>query len=112
MSTNKLAAIIIACTVVIILVIVLVIPFLLRTYTLSLTISPSGAGSVYPSGGEYKTGAQITLTASPARGYTFVNWTGNVDTIGSVNATTTTITMNGDYTITANFAVGSPMGYS
>jgi uncharacterized repeat protein (TIGR02543 family) len=112
MTTNKLAAIIIACTVVIILVMVLVIPFLLRTHTLSVSVNLSGAGLVYPTGGEYRTGALVTLTASPARGYMFVNWTGDVGTVASVNATTTTVTMNGDYTITANFAVGSPMGYS
>jgi hypothetical protein len=33
----------------------------------------------------------------------FVNWTGDVGTIGNVNAAVTNITMNGDYSITANF---------
>jgi len=112
MSTNKLAGIIIACTVVIILVIVLVIPPLLKTYTLSVSVSPPGAGTVSPSCGQYKPGAQVTLTANPASTYIFVNWTGDVGTIASINATTTTITMNGDYTITANLAVRPPMGYS
>ena len=36
-------------------------------------------------------------------GYRFVNWTGDVGTIANVNAASTTITMNGDYSITANF---------
>jgi hypothetical protein len=47
----------------------------------------------------------VNLVASPATGYQFVNWTGNVGTIANVNAASTTITMNGNYLITANFAV-------
>jgi uncharacterized repeat protein (TIGR02543 family) len=35
-------------------------------------------------------------------GYLFDEWTGDVGTITDVNAATN-ITMNGDYTITANF---------
>jgi len=36
-------------------------------------------------------------------GYRFVNWTGDVGAIADVNATTTTISMNGDCSITAKF---------
>jgi len=36
-------------------------------------------------------------------GYRFDRWTGDVGTIADVNAAITTITMNGDYSITANF---------
>jgi len=36
-------------------------------------------------------------------GYQFVKWSGDVDTIGNVNAHLTTITMQGSYSITANF---------
>jgi len=41
--------------------------------------------------------------ATPDADYRFVDWTGDVGTVANVNAATTTITMNGDYTITANF---------
>jgi len=44
----------------------------------------------------------IPLVAVPDEGYRFDEWTGDVGTIADVNATTT-ITMNGDYAITANF---------
>jgi hypothetical protein len=54
---------------------------------------------VSPSGGEYESGLQITLIATPASGYIFVNWTGDVGTVGDVNAATTNITLNLDYTI-------------
>lgn len=113
MSKNKLAGIIVGCTVAIVLVIVLVVP-LLRTPTqtpkhaLSISISPSGAGSVSPSGGEYESGTEVTLTASPASGYRFVNWTGDVGSIANFTAASTTIMMQGNYTITANFEVIPP----
>ena len=41
--------------------------------------------------------------AAPNAGYDFVNWTGDVGTIVNVNGATTTIAMNDDYSITANF---------
>ena len=100
MSKNKLAGIIIACTIAIIVVIVLIYfkPWE-RTYTLSASVSPPQAGSVSPSGGEYDAGEQITLTASPASGYTFDNWSGSAsDTISTI-----TITMDSDKGLTAHF---------
>jgi Leucine-rich repeat (LRR) protein len=71
-----------------------------------LTISSTAGGSVTtPGQGTFTrdAGMVVSLVATPASGYRFVNWTGNVGTIANVNAATTTITMNGDYTITANF---------
>ena len=52
----------------------------------------------------------VDLTATPASGYEFVNWTGDVvSTIAAVNASTTTITINPntDYEIKANFQLKS-----
>jgi hypothetical protein len=51
----------------------------------------------------YDAGTVVNLTATADADYHFVNWTGNVGTIGDDEEATTTITMNGDYTITANF---------
>jgi uncharacterized repeat protein (TIGR02543 family) len=72
----------------------------------ALTTSSTAGGSVITPGEgafTYYIGKVISLVASPASGYRFVNWTGNVGTIANVNAASTTITMNGDYSITANF---------
>ncbi len=72
----------------------------------SLTISSTAGGSVTaPGEGSfvYNVGTAVDLVATPDTGYRFVNWTGDVGTIANVNAATTTITMNGDYSITANF---------
>jgi uncharacterized protein YkwD len=74
----------------------------------SLIISSSAGGSVTtPGEGTFvgDAGLVVGLVATPVTGYHFVNWTGNVGTIANTNAASTTITMNGDYSITANFEV-------
>jgi hypothetical protein len=74
-----------------------------------LDISSTEGGSVTePGEGEFpycqEQGERVNLVATPDAGYRFVNWTGDVDTIDDVDSATTTITVNGDYSITANFA--------
>jgi preprotein translocase subunit YajC len=72
----------------------------------SLTISSTEGGSVTLPGEGTSIHAATTvvnLVATPASGYQFVNWTGNVGTIANVNAASTIITMNSNYSITANF---------
>jgi hypothetical protein len=69
------------------------------THTLTINISPLGTGSVFPSSGEYESGVQVTLTASPASGYTFEYWSGSV----SGTTSTITITMDSDKSVTAHF---------
>jgi hypothetical protein len=72
----------------------------------NLTVSSTEGGHVAtPKEGifTYDAGTVVNLTAEAGEGYHFVNWTGDVNTIADVNNATTTITMNGDYSITANF---------
>jgi len=72
----------------------------------SLTISVTEGGeAVTPGEGTftYDEGTSVTLVVFPHSGYDFVNWTGDVETIGDINAASTTITMNDDYEVTANF---------
>jgi len=74
-----------------------------------LTVSSTAGGAVtVPGEGAftYDKGTLIALVAQPDEGYQFVNWTGDVDSIADVNSASTTITMNGDYTISANFGIG------
>jgi len=81
----------------------------------NLTISSTSLGSVTTPGAgtsHYQEGTVVNLVATPDPGYRFVNWTGNVGTIANVNAASTTITMNSNYSITANFAVIPPGQYS
>lgn len=74
----------------------------------NLTVASGDNGSVTDPGegahGPYDGGTQVNLVATPDAGYMFNEWTGDTDTIADVNAASTTITMNGDYSITASFA--------
>ena len=72
----------------------------------NLTTSSTAGGNVTTPGEgvfSYDEGTVVGLVATPDASYRFVNWTGNVSTVADVYAATTTITMNGNYSITANF---------
>jgi hypothetical protein len=69
------------------------------TYVLSTTVSPSEAGSISPSSGEYESGVEVKLTASPASGYSFDYWSGDASGTQSI----ITVTMDSDKDIVANF---------
>jgi hypothetical protein len=101
MSRSKLIGIITACIAVVVVVVVIVTRPPTGTYTLNVAVSPSGTGSVSPSGGQYESGAQVTLTASPAGGYIIDHWGGSA----SGSAPTITITMDSDKQITAYFGL-------
>ncbi|WP_308992361.1 Ig-like domain-containing protein [Mariniflexile litorale] len=65
-----------------------------------LTTSVIGQGNISPSSGSYVQGSSVNLTATPASGYQFDNWSG--DASGSSNPLT--ITMDGNKAVTANFS--------
>jgi len=79
-------------------------------YTLTVNISPQGAGSVSlnPSGGSYTAGTQVTLTATANSGYVFSNWSGDLS--GTQNPVT--ITVNSNKTVTANFTQQQQQQYT
>jgi len=73
---------------------------------LSLTISSATGGSVTTPGEGafiYDAGTEVDLVATPDSGYRFVNWIGDTDTVADVNAASTTVTINDDYAVLANF---------
>jgi hypothetical protein len=74
----------------------------------TLTLAVNGSGSTTPSVGRhaYAAGTVVSIAAAPAGGYRFVNWSGDVDATANVIAATTTVTMNADYSMTANFEEG------
>ncbi len=77
-----------------------------------LTISTTTGGSVIaPGEGKftYDVGQPVSLVAEPDDGYRFVEWTGNVATIDDLNAASTTVIADGDYSITANFEEVPPV---
>jgi len=77
----------------------------------TLTTSSTVGGSVaIPGEGVflYDAGTSVSLLATADSGYRFVGWTGNVGTVADVNSRSTTITMQGNYSITANFGAKPP----
>ena len=85
----------------------------LTAYLYTLTISSTGGGSVRTPGEgtfTYDPGTEVELVAITEFFYHFDKWTGDVGTIADVNSAATNITMNGDYSITANFRFG-PFGW-
>lgn len=71
-----------------------------------LSISSSEGGDVTTPGEgvfNYGAGTVIEIIAEAEEGYRFVNWTGDVVTVADINASSTTITVDGNHSITANF---------
>jgi len=82
--------------------------FALLSY--SLTVDSTDGGEVTsPEEGThtYGCGTVVYLVAEADLGYHFVEWTGDTGTIADVDAAETTITMSGNYSITANFGLFS-----
>jgi len=72
-----------------------------------LTISSTVGGSVtVPGEGarSYNAGTVVELVATPDEGYEFRRWTGDTQQIADPDSASTTITMNGDYSIVASFS--------
>ncbi|MCD6390486.1 MAG: right-handed parallel beta-helix repeat-containing protein [Dehalococcoidia bacterium] len=81
----------------------------LTAYLYTLEISSTGGGSVVVPGEgvfTYEPGTVVELIAITDTFYNFVQWTGDVATITDVNSAVTNITMNDNYSITADFSFG------
>ena len=76
-------------------------------YALTSTSNPVAGGTI-TGAGTYVAGSVVTLTATPLSGYTFTGWTGDV----TATSTTTTITMNANKTVVANFQAVTPVSYT
>ena len=77
-----------------------------------LTVSSTTGGSVTTPGEgafSYPLGTEVNLVAEAVSGYQFSHWSGDVSTFADVDDASTTIIMNGDYSITAHF--GRPGGF-
>ncbi|MCX6320551.1 MAG: ice-binding family protein [Bacteroidia bacterium] len=71
------------------------------SYTVTLSASPL-AGGTQTGAGAYNSGASVTVTATPAIGYTFTYWT-EFGTVASTNPTYA-FTISGNRTLVANYA--------
>jgi hypothetical protein len=77
------------------------------TYQLTTAANPTNGGTVMPlSGTYYAPNTVVSLTATANANYAFSNWTGNV---ANPNSASTTVTMTGPQSVTANFVAGQVM---
>jgi hypothetical protein len=75
------------------------------THDLTVAVDPAGAGTTNPAVGvhTYAEGANVTVTASPAGGYVFDEWSGDCSGSGTCQ-----VTMNADRSVTAHFVEAPP----
>ena len=69
-------------------------------YPLSTSVTGGGIVRVFPLAANYLSNSVVTLTALPAKGWTFDHWSGDL----SGNANPADLTMNGQRNVTAVFA--------
>ncbi|UCG54561.1 MAG: hypothetical protein JSV32_08305 [Dehalococcoidia bacterium] len=69
-------------------------------YTLTINIDGNGTSA---GADTYDENTVVSISASPDEGWEFLEWSGDIDTLGERLSSSTTIVMDGDYTITARF---------
>ena len=67
-------------------------------YTLTTAANPTAGGTVTPASGQHNEDATVSITATPSAEYLFSSWTGATGTTA-----TTSVVMNSNKTVTANF---------
>jgi len=75
-------------------------------YTLTVNRNPAAGGTTTPESSQSNIigGTQVNISAAAATGYTFNNWTvSGSGTIAGASNTSTSVTVNGNVTVTANF---------
>lgn len=78
--------------------------FNMESYDLHVTVDPVAAGTVSPSmDSTYYEGIQVNLQATPAEGYAFVGWEGDLDTLNAT-ANPLSFVIYDDYNLVAKFA--------
>jgi uncharacterized repeat protein (TIGR02543 family) len=78
--------------------------FTLNQYQLAVS---AGSGGAVSGSGTFDHGTTVTISATPDQGYSFGGWVGQG--IASTSATTTTVNMNDNRTVTASF---TPLNYT
>jgi uncharacterized repeat protein (TIGR02543 family) len=78
-----------------------IVPSVPPTYNLTISLDPIGGGIIAPSVGthSYAAGTVVNITSTPASGYVFSGWSGDLG--GSTNPTS--ITMDSNKVVTATF---------
>jgi len=77
--------------------------FKVRQYLLTITPDPNGVAIAVSGDTEFDFGSLAEITATPNVGYDFANWSGG--TFGDQLSATTTVLIQGDTTVKANFSI-------
>ena len=78
-----------------------------QVYTVTVASNNNNYGTV-SGGGQYHYGASCTVTATPADGFMFTNWTQNGNVVST--SASYTITVSSNVSLVANFAAGVVIG--
>jgi ribosomal protein S28E/S33 len=80
--------------------------------TYQVTFGTTGSGTINPSGAQtYIAGQVVSITANVGNGYVFSYWSATPPesaTFANVNSTSTTVTINGNCTVSASFTLIPP----
>lgn len=68
-------------------------------FTLSVTVTPEGSGTVNTMSGSFEEGSEVVLTVTPSPEYLFKNWSGSI----TGDTQTIVVVMSSNKLITANF---------
>jgi len=75
------------------------------SYTLTMAVNGNGTTTPVVGGHAYAAGTVVNINATPDSGWQFVNWTtANMSEIANATAASTTVTVDENKTVTANFA--------
>ena len=76
------------------------------SYALTMASNPAAGGATNPPAGTtyYPEGSRVSISALASHGYAFTSWTGEVE---NPAASATSVLMNSDKSVTANFIEGS-----
>ena len=75
-----------------------------NNYSLTANTAGSGQVALNPTGGIYVAGKVVTMTATPAVGFQFSGWSGDLNDLSNP----ITLAMNGNKTVTATFTASPP----
>ncbi len=78
-----------------------------KSYAINASANPTAGGTV-TGGGTYSHGASCTLTANPAAGFVFTNWTENGEVVSSEASYHFVVSSNHD--LVAQFELDTPVG--
>lgn len=83
---------------------------IVQSYTLTITDSPGASAGTATGGGTYIAGATVQIQETPTSGWAAAGWSGtNVSAVASPSSGSTSIVMNGNYAITADFTPVTPV---